>query len=141
MIEYSKTLRQIDSFLAWQKKKHSKDASVAWRETNKEYLKSDGYRIIRAVDACRKRANKSGLECSISVEDIVIPKVCPVLGIPLVWATGKQTNNSPSIDRVDNSKGYTKDNIRVISMRANRLKSNMTIDEAELIVKYMKGEL
>jgi hypothetical protein len=37
--------------------------------------------------------------------------------------------NAPSIDRIDNSKGYTKDNIMIVSTKLNLLKKDATIDE------------
>jgi hypothetical protein len=45
------------------------------------------------------------------------------------------------VDRLDNDKGYTPDNIRVISMRANDIKSNATLDELEAVVAYVKENL
>lgn len=62
-----------------------------------------------------------------------------MLGIPLSPpAQGKHTNNTATVDRIDPAKGYTKDNVRIISWRANRLKSNATISELEAILCYMK---
>ncbi len=34
-----------------------------------------------------------------------------------------------SIDRIDNDKGYTKDNIHLVCFIANLMKSTMTVDE------------
>jgi hypothetical protein len=87
----------------------------------------------------KKRAKKRGLEFNISIEDVIIPPTCPVLGIPLYKGEGKQIDNSPTIDRIDNSKGYTKDNIKVISYRANSLKNNGGIREFELLIKYLEN--
>lgn len=78
----------------------------------------------------RSRAKKKGIEFNLTVEDIEIPEVCPVLGTPM---------KSPSLDRFDNSRGYTPDNIRVISTRANMIKSDSTLEELERIVAYMRG--
>jgi hypothetical protein len=85
----------------------------------------------------RARARRLGIEFALDAKDIVIPKVCPVLGIPLV-VRSKGKNNSPSLDRKDNSKGYTSDNIRVISWRANDIKGNATVAELEKVLEYMK---
>lgn len=74
------------------------------------------------------RAAKSGLEFSLVPEDVVIPGTCPILGIPLSFAEGSPLT-SPSLDRIDSSKGYTKDNVQVISTRANHLKRDATIEE------------
>lgn len=75
--------------------------------------------------------------CNLTVADIVIPKVCPVLNIPLT-DTATRTDNTPSIDRLDNSIGYQKGNVFVISWRANRLKCNATLKEMQAITKYME---
>lgn len=83
-------------------------------------------------------ASRRGKEFTISIEDIHIPDKCPVLGIPLSKGKGSMTDNSPSLDRVDSSRGYTPDNIRVISFRANRLKNSFSIEEMEAVLKYMK---
>jgi hypothetical protein len=48
-------------------------------------------------------------------------------------------STSPSIDRVDSSKGYTKDNIQVISHRANNLKNNATLEELRKLVTYVEN--
>ena len=69
------------------------------------------------------RAKRDGLDFNISKEDINIPDQCPILGIKLKRNIGSGWHSdSPSLDRIDNTKGYTKDNIRVISNRANSLK-------------------
>ena len=91
------------------------------------------------VIAARTRAQASGVEFSISEQDIVVPDICPILGIPLSVGVGRQHDGSPSLDRFDNLRGYTPDNVRVISWRANDLKRNATIEELERILMYMKS--
>lgn len=83
------------------------------------------------------RAKKFGIECDLQSGDIIIPDVCPVLGISIILDQPGMSDNSPSVDRVDNSKGYTKNNIRVISMRANRLKSDASLAELRALVEYV----
>lgn len=88
--------------------------------------------------SAKKRATKKNQLFTISVEDIVVPEVCPVLGITLAIATGHRKDNSPSVDRIDNSKGYIPGNVQVISNRANRIKSDAKIEELLMIAEYMK---
>lgn len=45
---------------------------------------------------------------------------------------------TPSIDRIDATKGYTKDNIQVISKQANAMKWDSTKEE---LVEFAKGVL
>lgn len=85
----------------------------------------------------KHRAEKCGVHFSISVSDIAIPEACPILGIVLI-PYGESRDTSPSLDRIIEEKGYTPDNIRVISNRANRIKSDASVEELEKIVRYMK---
>lgn len=86
------------------------------------------------------RAAQKGLEFTIDKEDVIIPDVCPLLGIPLICHRGKgsQQGNSPSLDRIDPTKGYIKGNVWVISNRANTLKNDASLQELELLVENLK---
>lgn len=59
--------------------------------------------------------------------------MCPVLGIPIFSGRGKQIDNSPNLDRIVPEKGYVPGNVRVISAKANRIKSNATAEELKLV--------
>lgn len=99
----------------------------------------------KMVYAARNRARMAGFDCTITKDDIEIPETCPVLGIPLFARVGAgrsnrdQVENSPSLDRIDNSKGYVPGNIAVISMRANMIKNNATLVELKAIVAYIEA--
>ena len=79
----------------------------------------------RMYQRAKQRAKKNGREFTITVDDIVIPDYCPVLGFEINVNSGRPGayHNSPSLDRIDNSRGYTPDNIQVISQRANAMKA------------------
>lgn len=87
---------------------------------------------------CQNRARARGLEFDIEPEDVVIPLTCPVLGIEIGIGSSGFSHNSPSVDRIIPEKGYVKGNIRVISMRANKLKSDATVDEMRAVLRYME---
>jgi len=102
----------------------------------------------KVVYRARQRAKIDGRECTLEPRDIVIPKFCPVLGIELIEKkgmgrpSGEATNDSPSIDRIENSKGYTKDNICIISNKANKLKRDGHIEEIiPLLVFLMEAKM
>lgn len=92
---------------------------------------------------CRSRAKRLRIAFNLTLEDIVIPVVCPVLGIPIDRAgTGQKGGrpNSPSLDRIDpQAAGYTKGNVRIISNRANTLKCDASIAELELVIADLKS--
>lgn len=79
--------------------------------------------------AAKDRADRRGLEFNIEESDIIIPKICPLLNIPIEFGTKENYNNSPSLDRIDNTKGYIKGNIWVISKKANTMKNSATLEE------------
>lgn len=87
----------------------------------------------------RYKAKKKGLSFALSIYDVVIPDVCPALGIPLKKDKGALCPNSPSLDRLDPSKGYVRGNVAVISHRANRIKQDASPDELRLIAKNMRA--
>jgi hypothetical protein len=112
----------------------------AWRERNKDKL--DKYQLSyqqKWIDEhpekhlwtkVRDRAKQSGMEFTINVTDIVIPESCPLLGILMFFDPGGGYNpNAPSLDRIDNDKGYVPGNIWVISSRANTMKNKASIEE------------
>ena len=70
------------------------------------------------------------------IDEIGIPITCPVLGIPLAFNRHKVEDNSISFDRIDSSKGYTKDNLIIVSYRVNKLKSNSSLEEMNKIVNF-----
>lgn len=92
----------------------------------------------------KKRAKNKGIEFSIDVDDIIVTKLCPILWIPLQVGEGKLTVNSPSLDRVDNNRGYVKGNIMVVSHLANTMKSSATEEQllrfADYIYEFFEKE-
>ena len=85
--------------------------------------------------AAKRRARIKGLEFNIEVSDITIPKICPILEVPLVLGTKGNYEYTPSLDRIDNSKGYIKGNIMVISKKANSMKNSASLQELKNFCK------
>ena len=110
-------------------KKYIEDKYKNYAERSAAYRTKYPERVVCSM--AKRRAKKKGLEFNIDNTDIDIPILCPILGIPIVkiYTKGKSTgptSNSPSLDRIDNSKGYIKGNVRVISHKANTMKHNAT---------------
>jgi hypothetical protein len=91
-----------------------------------------------------KKANsvRNNIEFTIDFGDLTFPTHCPVLGLELDYFTEQGwTDYSPSFDRVDPTKGYTKENVVIISMRANRIKNNGSAEEHEKIAAFIRQHL
>src|SRR3546814_10048203 len=89
----------------------------------------------------KARAKSHGFEFDISLSDILpLPKVCPVFGMPLRLAAKPQDPWAYSLDRIDNTKGYVRGNVAVMSYKANRLKNDGTAEEHEIIAAWMRKQ-
>ena len=94
------------------------------------------HQLLNQVKASAKRR---GIPVDLTVADLgemSFPITCPILNIPLKFNTGRPQDNSYSLDRIDSTKGYTVDNIVVVSYRANKIKSNATLEELKGIVEF-----
>jgi hypothetical protein len=91
----------------------------------------------------RKRAKDKKLDFDIDTDHLISiyppNKKCPVFNIPFLKNIAPAINKdfAASIDRIDNNKGYTKDNVCWMSYRANRLKNDMTFMEIKRLYKFM----
>lgn len=94
---------------------------------NNKYDRIKGY-IIRNTKFSAKRR---GLDFDLTYEDIELPEYCPLLGIKLTYFDESNGNDysHASLDRIDNSKGYIKGNVWVISKLANAMKNCATFDQ------------
>ena len=84
----------------------------------------------------RRRAKLRNCEVDITKEWLLenIPERCPLLGLEFVFLQRTITDNTPTVDRKDPKKGYTMDNCWIISAKANRMKSNASTRDMELLV-------
>lgn len=90
------------------------------------------------VRNAKARALRNNMDFDITEEDITIPEICPYLKTRIITDHGGgRSGYGPSIDRVDNSKGYTKDNIEIISDKANKMKHNATKEELISFANYV----
>lgn len=89
--------------------------------------------IKSMLQRSRRRAKELHLPFTLTNKDIIIPNNCPILGVPLVRYSGDYT---PSIDRIDNKKGYVPENIIIISYLANRIKNNATIEQLRKVINF-----
>lgn len=116
------------------KRKHIKEYKASDLEKRRAYKARNFPKYLWS--RAKYRASKSGLDFNIEVEDVVIPTFCPVFGIPLIPFSGRCSPNVPTIDRIDNTQGYVKGNIIVVSFRANSLKRDATLDELSKLVDF-----
>ena len=91
----------------------------------------------------KKRAKLAGVPFELTEKDIknkinLAGTKCPVLGVEMqISKLGSKNNDlSPSIDRIEPKKGYVRSNIIVVSMKANRIKNDATVNEIKKVADF-----
>lgn len=118
-------------------------------ENRKARARIPKFRIIRILQSAKVRARKVGLEFESDLQvklPAEAPENCVCCGCrldyslaPLGITLSIPKNAAPSIDRFDNSKGYTIANTVIICFRCNILKRDATLQELEAVVAYMRS--
>jgi hypothetical protein len=113
-----------------------KNCSAAYKERERKNRnwKFDTKKVL--YNNAKQRAKKLNIEFTLTKDDIDIPDTCPVFGFPLKREGRETWMYAPSIDRIDNTKGYIKENIIIVSRRANILKKDATLDELRKLADY-----
>lgn len=127
------------------RKEYYQAQNKAWSAANKEKRSTNAAKTHRANKEAnpqlylwkyaKARSKLDDMEFDLELMDIFIPDVCPYLGTPFQMFD-KQF--AASLDRIDSTRGYTKDNIQVISYKANRMKNDATEQE---LISFAKGVL
>lgn len=113
---------------------------------NKKYQeqrrKDPNYRIQMLLNSAKQRASKKNREFTITIDDLKniwpLDNKCPVFGFNLEWNDSGFRDTSPSIDRKDSSKGYTLENIQIISWKANRIKADSSLEDLRAVLTFME---
>lgn len=101
-------------------------------------------RLEQILQAKQLNAAMRTIPFGLTVDNVLWPEVCPVLGLRLdyfIRGRGKLSEYSPSLDRIDPALGYYPENVRVISNRANRIKNDGTAEEHRKIAAYIDENL
>jgi hypothetical protein len=96
--------------------------------------------IPTMLGRAKQRAKRLGVPFDLSREDVAIPENCPALGLKLAVGYGRSGSASPSLDRIDPSKGYVKGNVAVISQRANQIKNDATAVELRAVLSWLEAQ-
>lgn len=153
-LEYNRKyrLKHPEKKKEWQqnsnKKRKEKIQSDPLYHDRVKYLKREsGYKnkVTTMYNNAKKRALKYNVPFEIAKEDIIIPNRCPILDIPFIIGRGKDYLYTPTLDRIEPEKGYTKDNIAVISMLANSMKNSASKEElitfSKNIINYINKDI
>lgn len=108
------------------------------------YGNSDSVAILDFMhNRAKASARQRGIEFDIDRCDIVLVDKCPLLKVALEYGDIENGDaaHRPSLDRIDNAKGYVKGNVQVVSARANILKRDATLEELVKMGEWAKARL
>jgi hypothetical protein len=130
--EYNRTYRLRPEALT-QKRKRIEDSLIS----------DESYRIRYLLIGARNRAAKRGMDFDSGLLEALLraglPVLCPCCNLKIDYANLSRTNGKqPSLDRMDNKKGYTVANVKIICFRCNILKNAATITDIKNILAYME---
>ena len=129
-------IRKRAKLLAQKQEDYAKHPEI-YAERNRKFFENNYKR--KMVDAAKRRAKAKNLPFNLTYSDIVLPEKCPVLGIPLQFNKQFSKFDSFSLDKIVPEKGYVKDNIVVISLKANQIKNCSTIAELEMVYRFFSN--
>lgn len=153
--DFHRTNRALNKLSSWCKQ-CKKEYDVIYRQSDKiqNLYHSQDYRDRKAeyrkyrdqvepreqiINSLRSRSKQYNLPFNLEVKDIIIPEYCPLLEIKLerkpYGKRGSFQANSPSVDKIIPELGYVKGNIMVMSMKANAMKYNASIEELKIFSK------
>jgi hypothetical protein len=149
------------------KKQRNREKARLWYDNNREKMKENNRRYMNEIieggktryqyyyeksrfgsfenrlnlmlTSAKSRCKKNNVEFSIAKDDVARRETCPISGVILNFRANKISDDSPTLDRIDPSKGYVPGNVWVISYRANRIKSNATSEELFKIAAAVKA--
>ena len=114
-----------------------------WEQRNINNKNIRQYKFLQdMLDRAKIRAKKKSIDFNIDLEYIkhIYPEnnMCPYLKKKFVRGKGFSCATSPTIDRIDPTKGYVKGNVEIISMKANIIKNDSSFEEIEMVAKRLK---
>lgn len=127
-----------------------KDCQRARYYKERQRILSDDFLALRyklncALKGTRRRSKEKDSYNELDLEFLLYlwnkqKGKCALTGLTMTYKFYEgRVNTNLSIDRIDSSKGYTKDNVQLVCMVANQMKNDLSQDEllriCELIIK------
>lgn len=124
----------------------NRDSVLAY---GRAYYESKVGRAKTMMKSARRRSDKfsdtTDLTDKIILEMLETTSVCTVTGIPFDYKPSESTKKNPyapSLDRIDSSRGYIRENVRLVIWQYNLMKGEISDDELVVICKAVvnRGE-
>lgn len=119
------------------------------KQRSKKFYDSPSGRAKTLIKGIKDRIKKKDFEESLDfdykwLQGKIEKGFCEVTGLPFVLnseGNSKKNPYSPSVDRIDCSKGYFKDNVRVVIWQFNLMKGEMRDEELKHLIEIVRLKL
>jgi predicted SprT family Zn-dependent metalloprotease len=123
--------RNIDKYKEASRRRYERNKGSI-RLMNRVYRSTVGHRYWKLKQGAKER----GLEWKITLDEIKnLGTSCHYTGMDLTFEIGKP--NTFSVDRIDNSRGYTIDNVVPCAVIVNRMKSDLDVEDFYILSKMV----
>jgi len=95
-------------------------SSTGYRNTLRQHLSNSLFNAKR-----RAKSKSLPFDLDLNYLESIYTLECPIFHIKFTWGAKDGRANCPSLDRIDNAKGYVKGNVIFISNKANIIKSSV----------------
>lgn len=138
-----KTCGEAKAADCFQKSKQNKDGlfhicKICWSVKKAADYKSKWFVYQARLKKAECKAKGIPYDLTPSYLESIWTDNCPVFGKPFV-RFDKTNSDSPALDRLVPSLGYTKGNVVYISARANRIKYDASVEELRQVLKFVEG--
>jgi len=148
LTSYQKLYRESNKDLIQIRNKNYYAKNKDFISERRRYIAStpDGYKRQWCYRT-REKHKRIGYDVQLSSDDLfkIIKNInnCEICGCLLEWwPTGKASNESPTLDRLNNEQCINENNIQVLCLKCNTMKHNNTIPElinwCELVLSKYK---
>ncbi len=123
------------------KREAARRSQVDWSAKCKKYACENwAMKLMHSAILCSKRRGHPDptIDEAWVLEQLL---VCPYLNVAIAPSLICRDPWAPSLDRIDNSKGYSPDNVRVTSWIWNLMRGALTVDEALSAVAAIRSAL
>lgn len=93
------------------------------------------YKLQQALKGTRRRSKQKNIYNDLTLDYLMYlwerqKGCCALTGIPMTYKFYEgRVNTNVSVDRIDSTKGYSKDNVQLVCMAANQMKNDLSMEE------------
>lgn len=93
------------------------------------------YKLQQALKGTKRRSKEKNIYNDLTIDFLMYlwekqDGKCALTGIPMTYKFYEgRVNTNLSVDRIDSTKGYAKENVQLVCMAANQMKNDLSMEE------------